>query len=480
MIQIAQQLTWFCAVFRVPKDGKFIRFEFVLNSSKRSREFNVKLLKLKNVGPTDTCWHSLFTNGVLAYEFPIRSRCCEVGVELSFKAMLQLAGIIGPVQYRGGVVLKGYSKILFPQSTTSLSPVSSPESTQWHLVYQTDGDFIDLSSIAEYNDRVLCTLESLESLMHSRTFLGCYKEVNIHLGTETASYHQIDTSNAKDLKRRPELSSFTFGLSLPKFGGPSASMTYTLPKGLSISRKEDSYEQVLSLGSYMPMILYDTSDRRAWMVPMLGVILHMIHIWAFLQKTQFPSLVIPQLPYIKAQWDIGRAAQEVIYENSDLKLYVSKDKHEPYMLKDLVKKYWLELKMITAAKKDHHVSGNEDLIGWELLEIVNRDPFSSLKKPSTKKFKGNWFGLAGDPSMIVLFCNGLGDVVKPSPNVQEVCSRWNQCLQRMTTWRPPTIALYNAPNGFSATLYFGNAEVTRIHALTVSIIQLGHASAFSS
>ena len=268
VIQIAQQLTWFCAVFRVPKDGRFTRSEFVLNSSKRSREFNVKLLKLKNVGPTDMCWHPLFTNGVLAYEFPIRSRCCDVGVELPFEAMLQLSGVIGPVQYRGGVVLKGYSKILFPQSTKSLSPVSSPESTQWHLVYQTGGDFIDLSSIAEYNDRVLCTLESLESLMHSRTFLGCYKEVNIHLGTETASYHQIDTSNAKDLKRRPKLSSFTFGLSLPKFGGPSASMTYTLPKGLSISRKEDSYEQVLSLGSYMPMILYDTSDRRAWMVPM--------------------------------------------------------------------------------------------------------------------------------------------------------------------------------------------------------------------
>lgn len=94
------------------------------------------------------------------------------------------------------------------------------------------------------------------------------------------------------------------------------------------------------------------------------------------------------------------------------------------MLKDLVKKYWLELEMITAAKKDHHVSGNEDLIGWELLEIVNRDPFSSLKKPSTKKFKGNWFGLAGDPTMIVLFCHGLGDVFKPSPNVEEVCSRW--------------------------------------------------------
>ena len=296
VIRIAQQLTWFCTVFRVPKDGKLTRSEFVLSSSKGACDFNVKLLQLRNVATTNACWHPLFTNGILAYGFPVRSRDCEVGVELPFGAMVQLAGVMGPVEFRGGVVLKGYSTILFPKSITSFSPVSSPESTQWHLVHHTGGDFIGLSSTAKYDDRVLCTRESLQSLMRSRTFLGCYKEVNIHLDTETAPYDCIDASDARILKRRSELSSFTFGLSLPKFEGPSASMTYTLPKRLSILRKEDSYEQVLSLESYMPMILYDTSDRRAWMVPMLGVILHMIHIWTFVQKTQFPSLALPQLP----------------------------------------------------------------------------------------------------------------------------------------------------------------------------------------
>jgi len=67
---------------------------------------------------------------------------------------------------------------------------------------------------------------------------------------------------------------------------------------LSLPRREDSYEQILLNSSIMPIMLYDTSDRRTWMVTALGIIPHMTHVRAFIHKKDFPALCLPALPYI--------------------------------------------------------------------------------------------------------------------------------------------------------------------------------------
>lgn len=425
IIQVAQQLAWLGATFRIPIEGKLARSEFTIHSTEDPSTFHLKLLPLKEVRTSmSPCWHPLFAGGVLAYCFPIRSRNGETGIELPFDAMGQLAGILGPVEYKGGLVLKGYSTMIFPTAVPSSSDILDQRSTQWHLLYQEDNSLARLTLMAEQEAWIKCPLEQLESLVHARTFLGSYKRVEIHLGTENAAYDRITFSDTKDRGRKFEVSGFTIGLSLPKFGGPAAAVNFVLPKSLSLPRREDSYEQILLTSSIMPIILYDTSDRRAWMVPALGVILHMIHVWAFLQKKNFPALCLPDLPYIKPQWDVGRAAQEVIYQNSNLELYVSKDDDKPYLLKDLVKRYWLELETVIAIGAEQNISSVENLTGWELMEIIGRNPRSALKEPSTRSFEGNWKDLASDPNMVVLFCQGVGDIIVPSPDSQNICSKW--------------------------------------------------------
>ena len=121
----------------------------------------------------------------------------------------------------------------------------------------------------------------------------------------------------------------------------------------------------------------------------------MIHLWAFLQRKDFPALQIADLPHAKAAWDIGREAQEVIYENSSFPLYHSKDGDKPYLLKDLVHKYWSELERVIGAENDNPCSGDQ-LTGWDLMELVTRDPRGQAKAPATTEFKGNWHGLARD------------------------------------------------------------------------------------
>jgi hypothetical protein len=386
VIGIAQQLAWLSTAIRVPREGKFARSDFVIHETKDSRVFNLKLLQLQDIGAiSQTCWHPIFLNGVLAHGFPIKLRDGEYGVEIPFEAMIYFAGIIGPMEYRGGVVLKGFSTIIFPKLFPPRTANSEPKSVQWHLVYDQKPEPISLTLLADEHSRALWPLTELEILAQGRTFLGCYKEVGIHLGTKDTVYDRVGFSKANIPSRKPVFSGFTLGITIPKFGGPSAAVQFTKPKRQSLTREERSYEDILSYGSSMPLILYDTSDRRAWMVPALGAILHMIHIWASLQKHNFPTMRVSDLPYAKAAWDIGREAQEVIYKNSSLPLYTSKDNNEPYTLKDLIKKYWIELEQAIVAEKDHE-SSTDQLTGWDLIELVTRDPFSTAKTPATREF----------------------------------------------------------------------------------------------
>ena len=425
-INIAQQLAWVSTVFRISQGGQFARSEFMIHESKDANIFNLKLFGLRNVRATPrACWHPLFLNGVLAFGFPIRARDGEIGIEIPFEAMTYLAGISGPMEYGGGLILKGYSTIIFPKPLSPRSIDLGQTSCQWHLIYDRKPTPLPLSMLAGEESRALWPLMDLMSLVHKRTFLGCYKKVNIHLGTKDVSYDRITYSHTNPSRRKPEISGFSFTFALPKFGGPSATTNFTIPKRLSLTREEHSYEQILMYGSTMPLILYDTSDsdRRAWMVPALSVILHMCHIWASLQKKHFPTLEVAGLPYAEAVWDIGREAQKVCHESSGYKLYTSKDGGTPFTLKDLVHRYWSEIERVVGAEKDNSYSGGR-LVGWDLMEIVTREPFSQLNEPSTREFKGNWKALASHPNMPVLFCQGLGDVIVPNIHTQKLCRIW--------------------------------------------------------
>lgn len=421
---IVQQLAWLSTVFRVPNEGNFARSEFIIHETGDSDIFKLRLLRLRDIRPISrACWHPLFLNGVLAYGFPVRAREGEVGVELPFDAMTYLAGTSGALEYRGGTVLKGYSTIIFPKPILPGTTSSNQTSGQWHLICDRGLTPIPLSLLAEEKGRALLPLTDLVFLAQQRTFLGCYKQVDIHLGTEDIAYDRIGFSHASLPGRKAEFSGFSFTFSLPKFGGPSATANFTIPKRMSLTREEHCYEQILSYSSTMPIILYDTSDRRAWMVPALSVILHMIHIWAFLQKKNFPALRVAELPHARAAWDIGREAQEVIYKNSSLQLYQSKDGDKPYLLKDLVHKYWSELERVIGAEIGYRSSGDH-LTGWDLMELVTRDPLGQAKAPANKAFKGNWDGLASDPNIVVLFCHGLGEVIVPNTDAQNLCRMW--------------------------------------------------------
>lgn len=118
MIKIIQLLAWFSTVFRSSNNKRVELSTFKISQMLSLNSFRLKVLKLEQINKaSSSCWHPLFQGGVVASGFPIRTRNGESGIELPLGLMIELAGVIGPVAYRGGIVLKSFSSILFPSTT---------------------------------------------------------------------------------------------------------------------------------------------------------------------------------------------------------------------------------------------------------------------------------------------------------------------------------------------------------------------------
>jgi hypothetical protein len=447
VIKIAQQLAWFTAIFRVPQDGNLSFSNFSMCQLMDPETFKFQPCKLKHVENTSkACWHPLFRNWALAQGFPIRPRHGEFGLELPFAAMVQLSEVLGPVSYKGGVVLKGLSSILFPVQQPVLQNDPEQTSGQWHLVHLQREDFANLSLLDQVENRWPCQFTDLESLSMVRTFLGCYKKVKIHLATADGAYNSIQYSATRASKPKPEFSGFSFGASIAKIAGLTSSANFTIPRHSPIPRDFGPYEQALAHCTKMPVILYDTLDRRAWMVPAISVIFHMVHIWFHKFRDHFPTK-IERPPYVTAVSNIGRETLMVLSQNSTFQLYQTLDE-EPYPLKALVTKYCLEYQKLLAVPRYHSGIGADGLVGWDLMEIVH-EQVNDPKTTNLGKFEGNWDSLAQDPNMIVFFGHDFGDVIVPDFEEQRVCNSWRSvppgkdyltasihCLRQCTNYFP--------------------------------------------
>lgn len=214
-----------------------------------------------------TVWRFTFECGfqgsVVASGFPIRARNGESGIELPLGLMIELAGVIGPVAYRGGIVLKGFSSILFPSTTPRILAGKDNTSVQWHLICISDDFPTNLSLLNTFEDRWQCQVTELDLLSQARTFLNCYKKINVHLATKEVAYDKIRQPTIRPSKPKAEFTGFSTGLGFSKLLGINVSVNFTVPKSIRVQRKSDSYNQMLSFSSSMPVILYDTCDQRA-------------------------------------------------------------------------------------------------------------------------------------------------------------------------------------------------------------------------
>lgn len=448
IIVVAQQLAWITASFRIPVHGQ-VSYSEILISRAGDMVFDLFLTPLEEIQErVSACWLPLFVNSVIARGIPIPARDGEMGIEMPFALMMALANVMYPIPHTNGIYLRGFSKLSFPAKLSS-----DMESVQWHLTTSTAARFhLPHGTLPGTTDEVKwAKCEDFEQLASApRTFLGCYRQVHVDLGSKALakSTQSITYSGVDDEKPAARMTQNSVTTGFPGMGIWSAqvNMEIILPKGLVNTEEPGWYLDMLDLAKDTPLIVYDNTKtgKRAWLVPQLGVVLHMAHIWAC-NKTD----LIQPIPTADPHWDSGEAALSVLKQHSRDELRDGLEEDRIYCLRDLIGRLLTTLHKLAEtealAKREPGRTvkfGGSKLYGWELLDVARGKKTIFRKQVDIGQ---DWIVLGKES--VVLFCQNFGDVIKPAPNVrlcpkaQSVHQGQNQltatikCLQRLSEER---------------------------------------------
>ncbi len=133
-IEVAEILAWLTADIRT-SDSPEMKLSSALLSLRHCCEeidrfeFEIEPEPLAtSVRSHDYPWHQVFPHSVIAVQFPARERFQGTGVDIPPPLMATLAGATKPVEFRGGIILKGVSTALIP-----VRSLRGEDAIQWHF-----------------------------------------------------------------------------------------------------------------------------------------------------------------------------------------------------------------------------------------------------------------------------------------------------------------------------------------------------------
>lgn len=366
------------------------------------------------VSAEDSCWLPLFGNAVIAHGFPIPERGEEMGLEVGLDLMAALSGARHAVEYQNSVVLKGFSTMLLPVGKTA-------DRVQWHLARSRDEDepISYKTGIAQCKERVGLDQLDVVSLMNTRAIVGWCSSAETDLGSPHYDYANIDYSKARAARLESRLEGGSFGFQ--HFG--MARVDFRLGrKDIKFHYlREGPFRSIVSAAERTPVALYDTMERRGWLVPATAVLLHMAQHRHFLEP--FVGSSGPMHLQMK------HTAKETLLENRQ----VSLSDDGSYAFRDLISEIWSMLEFLIARASDQRCVPGKPLKahtgrrlgGFEYKAIVQQRSPISPKECPLRGASGGWLSLVEDIDALVLFASGFGNVIHPKdPDQEVICHGW--------------------------------------------------------
>jgi hypothetical protein len=161
------------------------------------------------------------------------------------------------MDFEGGILV-GQSAILFPSGQLR-------NTVQWHCIDPSDGRSA-VNVLRNCQGRICGT--DIESLASCRTFLGCYRCVDVLLGAN--SLFQKTTIRSSDWmpsKSRIELAregTTSLGLTMKGIVNGTLCGKWTLPKGLQVALSDNRvYDDRLEKAVDQPILLYDGDTQTS-------------------------------------------------------------------------------------------------------------------------------------------------------------------------------------------------------------------------
>lgn len=445
VVGIVQQIAWLATVFRPAKMGPLCYSMISIQKTAGVQRdcLAIRLLPLKSEDPgqdadsKSQCWHPLFRNSVLSYGFPVPKRNGELGIEIPYSVMTTLAKIDISTEIKPGVVLlEGRHHLIYPTK-------SFPKSIQWHLLPKQTFD--DLETVSY--DEVPSNWKDL------RCFLGYCQEAEVLVGTSLYNDTKVVLSDA-DRERgafRLKDNAFTASLNLGVSPSPvtiggtvGGTVQYTNSQSVTADESGLGIDTELVSARDDPMIVYDVSNQRGWLVPELCVILWLAH--AFIRRSLEAHSVDVRKNVLERTQSIhaevagngGQAALDTLKlaENQGAKLWTITGESKQAIFIDVIRyvlRCFQKRKSVDRGDEKLGFKVNprpRGLCGWEAAEIVEavgvkgesyrkEIPVELLKK------KILWWSIGRDPEVLVLFSEDVGQLIRPAEN-SKICNAWQE------------------------------------------------------
>lgn len=423
-----QVAVWIGAALQISKNERVQYSTFFMDSPGAqvrgpNKRFSVRFSTSDLSAGEQSCWLPLFSNPVIARGFPVRQRENEEkGLDIPLEIMAALGGARHITEFEGGLVLKGYSAMFVPVKRHK-------QSIQWHLIRRNDEERILYRDLVnEYQDRVMLEEVDQSLVQTTRAFLGWWKCAETHLGTADAAYSNIGWSPAGEAKRYARLSGANIGFQTMITGQLSFIMGKKDGR-LHFSQK-GPFQRIVQCAESIPVALYDQEDRRAWFVPALNVMLHILRTRHHMSPYKIDREVVDLSPV-----DPGRykcAAAEAIAINQSRLLYAGYFSEKDYYFEDAILDIWSQMERLME-KEDSieasysglalHGTLQSKLYGWEFMSLVHEKNFRR-KEVTIEKSSGGWVDLINDIDGLVLFATGFGEIIRPVSKLDSLCRGW--------------------------------------------------------
>jgi hypothetical protein len=323
--------------------------------------------------------------------------------------MLQLAAVEYPVSVDSGLVLMGFSTALIPIQLTE------DDKVLWHLEIASNDLQLKTSDLRATRQSWL-RVEKLDLLSSKRALLGWCSEADVLLGTNHLT-PKVAWSNAKVQHTTWRWK----GVNLQVLAQSAAPIQIGGQLGMSFDRAVNTlrfdpsknYLKCLKNSTLEQIVLYDVSDGRAWLVPLLSVLHHMLLVYA---DTIQESSRVNSVPTVNPTSDGASSSLEALKDKGSVVVEASGG--DTLTIRELVMGFSVNLSRVSPRPP-----GRSAIYGYEFMDIVMDSPQSELKKRRIDGYSTAWVSILNEVNC--LLCSGLGDAIvgKRSLSLMSPCNR---------------------------------------------------------
>lgn len=418
LVELMQQIAWLGATLSSPPSGYDIAYSeaSITNLEGSHLTFDIRFHYERLHPKEQSCWFPLFCGASIAWGFPIAERQNETGLEMPIQMMAAIAGVRHAMEFEGGVVLKGFSSMFVPIRREE-------DRVQWHLISSSDCEtrLPYREALRHCPNRALVNEVSLEDLNRTRAIIGWCGEMIFMLGSEQANYGNIHYSGARRVRMPVKADGGGFGFQ--QFGFMQANLSFGPKDGKCHFQRTGSFDRIISAAEKARILLYDTSEKRAWLVPASNVILHMAHHQNWLEPIEVSGRAV-RFP---TPLPTGPRIKDLLLQSA------AKPESDAVAFQDIITRIWSILDFLLEYRvqcdkepgTNLHCTLREHIRGFEFNAVVeDRSPIRE-KEAEIQKTCGGWPALVRDIDALVLFANGFEDIIRPLRDKRDsLCHPW--------------------------------------------------------